>query len=120
MRYIGVTEGKIENLKKDGKMSISILIFIYTIHFAYLNKKNKQFLDSLMDKSLSFALNRYGFESNSVSFFILSFNLLVFILDFVYTWIYLFESGTRLFNKYTRRNVNNCNKSICNNSLHTG
>ena len=39
MCYIGVTEGKIENLKKDGKMSISILIFIYTIHFAYLNKK---------------------------------------------------------------------------------
>ena len=37
MCYIGVTEGKIENLKKDGKMSISILIFIYTIHFAYLN-----------------------------------------------------------------------------------
>ena len=73
-----------------------------------------------MDKSLSFALNRYGFESNSVSFFILSFNLLVFILDFVYTWIYLFEFGTRLLNKYTRRNVNNCNKCICNNSLHTG
>ena len=73
-----------------------------------------------MDKSLSFALNRYGSESNSVSFFILSFNLLVFILDFVYTWIYLFESGTRLFNNYTRRNVNNFNKPICNNSLHTG
>ena len=35
MCYIGVTEGKIENLKK-GKMRISILIFIYTIHFAYL------------------------------------------------------------------------------------
>ena len=35
MLYIGVTEGKIENLKKEGKMRISILIFIYTIHFAY-------------------------------------------------------------------------------------
>ena len=35
MCYIGVTEGKVENLKK-GKMRISILIFIYTIHFAYL------------------------------------------------------------------------------------
>ena len=34
--YIGVTEGKIENLKKECKMRISILIFIYTIHFAYL------------------------------------------------------------------------------------
>ena len=28
MCYIGVTEGKIENLKKEGKMRISILIFI--------------------------------------------------------------------------------------------
>ena len=36
MCYIGVTEGKIENLKKEGKMRISILIFIYTIHFTYL------------------------------------------------------------------------------------
>ena len=36
MCYIGVTEGKIENLKKEGKMRISILIFIYTIHLAYL------------------------------------------------------------------------------------
>ena len=31
MYYIGVTERKIENLKKEGKMRISILIFIYTI-----------------------------------------------------------------------------------------
>ena len=36
MWYIRVTEGKIENLKKEGKMRISTLIFIYTIHFAYL------------------------------------------------------------------------------------
>ena len=28
MCYTGVTEGKIENLKKEGKMRISILIFI--------------------------------------------------------------------------------------------
>ena len=45
--YIRVTEGKIENLKKEGKgkignlkkegkMRTSTLIFIYTIHFAYL------------------------------------------------------------------------------------
>ena len=33
MCYIGVTEGKIE---KEGKMSFSIVIFIYTIHLAYL------------------------------------------------------------------------------------
>ena len=36
MYYIGVTEGKNEKLKKEGKMRISILIFLYTIHFAYL------------------------------------------------------------------------------------
>ena len=36
MCYIRVTEGKIENLKKEDKMRLSTLIFIYTIHFAYL------------------------------------------------------------------------------------
>ena len=40
MCYIGVTE---EKLKKEGKMRISILIFIYTIHvyFAYLKVYTK-------------------------------------------------------------------------------
>ena len=32
---------KIENLKKEGKMRISILIFIYTMHFAYLRVYTK-------------------------------------------------------------------------------
>ena len=41
MCYIGVTEGKFENLKKEGKMRISTLIFIYTIHFAYLKVYTK-------------------------------------------------------------------------------
>ena len=36
MCYIRVTEGKIENLKKEGKIRISTLIFIYTVLFAYL------------------------------------------------------------------------------------
>ena len=36
MYYIRVTEGKNEKLKKEGKMRISILSFIYTIQFAYL------------------------------------------------------------------------------------
>ena len=36
MCYIRVTEGKMENLKKEGKMRISTLVFIYTIHFSYL------------------------------------------------------------------------------------
>ena len=41
MCSIGVTEGKIENVKKAGIMRISILIFIYTIHFAYLKVYTK-------------------------------------------------------------------------------
>ena len=64
-----------------------------------MNEKKIQFLNSQMDtcKRLSFALERCGFEFSSISFFLLSFNLLVFILDFVNTWIYLFESGIRLY-----------------------
>ena len=38
MCYIGVTEGKIE---KEGKISFSIFIFIYTIHLAYLKVYTK-------------------------------------------------------------------------------
>ena len=41
MCLIRMTEGKIENLKKEGKMRISTFIFIYTIHFAYLNVYTK-------------------------------------------------------------------------------
>ena len=37
----GVTEGNIENLKKESKMRISIIISIYTIHFAYLKVYTK-------------------------------------------------------------------------------
>ena len=37
MYYIGVTQGKNETLKKESKMRISILNFIYTIHSAYMN-----------------------------------------------------------------------------------
>ena len=38
MYYIGVTEGKNE---KEGKMSLSIFIFIYIIHLAYLKVNTK-------------------------------------------------------------------------------
>ena len=38
MGYIRVTEGK---FKKEGKMRISTLNFIYTIHFAYLKEYTK-------------------------------------------------------------------------------
>ena len=41
MSYLKVSEGKIENLKKEGKMRINTLIFIYTIHFAYLKEYTK-------------------------------------------------------------------------------
>ena len=36
MYYIRGKEGKNEKLKKEGKMKISILISIYTVHFAFL------------------------------------------------------------------------------------
>ena len=35
VHYKGVTEGNTENLKKEDKMRIRIIIFIYIIHFAY-------------------------------------------------------------------------------------
>ena len=38
MCYKGVIEGKIE---KEGKMSFSVIIFIYTIHLAYLKVYTK-------------------------------------------------------------------------------
>ena len=41
MYYIRVKEGKNEKLKKEGKMRISILIFIYTVHFATLKVYTK-------------------------------------------------------------------------------
>ena len=41
MYYIRATEGKNEKLKKEDKIRISILIFIYTIHFAYLKVYTK-------------------------------------------------------------------------------
>ena len=41
MYYIRVKEGKNENLKKEGKMRISILISIYTVHFSFLKVYTK-------------------------------------------------------------------------------
>ena len=41
MYYIRVKEGKNEKLKKEGKMRISILIPIYTVHFAFLKVYTK-------------------------------------------------------------------------------
>ena len=41
MYYIGVTEVNNENLKKEGKMKMSILNFIYTIHFDSLKEYAK-------------------------------------------------------------------------------
>ena len=41
MYNIRVKEGKNEKLKKEGKMRISILIFIYTILFAFLKVYTK-------------------------------------------------------------------------------
>ena len=75
-----------------------------------------------MDKRLSFTLKRCGFESSSISFFLLFLvaSLSVFVLDFSVHMDLFFESGIRLFNKYTRRNVKNFNNPKCNNTLHAG
>ena len=41
MCYVRVTEGKAKKFKKEGEMRISILIVIYTLHFAYLKVYTK-------------------------------------------------------------------------------
>ena len=41
MYSIRLKGGKNENLKKEGKMKISILISIYTVHFAFLKVYTK-------------------------------------------------------------------------------
>ena len=41
MYNIRATEGKNEKKKKEGKIRISIFIFIYKIHFAYLKVYTK-------------------------------------------------------------------------------
>ena len=41
MYYIREKEWKNENFEKEGKMSISILISIYTVHFAFLKMYTK-------------------------------------------------------------------------------
>ena len=41
MYYVREKEGKNENLKKEGKMKISILISIYTVEFAILKMYTK-------------------------------------------------------------------------------
>ena len=66
---IKVTEGKIENLKK-GKMRISTLVFIYTVHFAYLkvytkfhNPKSSSCLEN-SDKKRPYVLYRSDRRKN--------------------------------------------------------
>ena len=70
MCSIRVTEGKIENLKKEGKMLISTLTFIYTIHFAYLkvyakfhNPKSSSCLEN-SDKKRPYVLYRSDRRKN--------------------------------------------------------
>ena len=65
-----VTEGKIENLNKEGKMKINTLIFIYTIHFAYLkvytnfhNPKSSSCLEN-SDKKCPYVLYRSDRRKN--------------------------------------------------------
>ena len=63
MCYIRVTEGKIENLKKEGKMRISTLVFIYTIHFSYLKVRG------LSQKVVDFCYNTRLCVRNSMKLY---------------------------------------------------
>ena len=44
MYFIEVTDGKSENLKKEGKLSMDILIFINITHFPYLKVYTEHWL----------------------------------------------------------------------------
>ena len=84
-----------------------------------MNEKS-QYLNSLINKRLSFALKRYGFESSSIIFFFFFlFSLLVysslFLILCTHGNISLNLANVTSFSKYTRRNVNNFNKPKCNN-----
>ena len=59
-----------------------------------------QFLNVLLDKRPSFELKRCGFESHSGSFFLHSFNLLVFILDLC-THGYIYLNLTNVYSSNT-------------------
>ena len=69
---IGVTERKIE---KEGKMSFSIFIFIYTIHLAYLKVYTKfentgsNRNQEICDKNLK-TLAQIGIEKSATEIFI--------------------------------------------------
>ena len=74
----------------------------------YLNDRNLQFLDSLMDSRMSFALKRCGFESSSISVSFFFFFLSLFILC---TNEYI-NLNWHTFNKFTLSTVNNSYKPI--------
>ena len=57
VHFIGVTEGNIENLEKENKMRISILLFILIIHFFYLKVYTK-FENSCSNRSRKFCYKK--------------------------------------------------------------
>ena len=54
-------QGEMENLKKEGKMMVSILIFIYTIHFTYLRSDGRKKLKKKAKWTLAslFSITQY-------------------------------------------------------------
>ena len=69
--------------------------------------------DSLVDSRVFQHSKDVGSSPEALKYFFFHFSFrfasfFVFILDFVHNWIYLFESGMRLCNKYST--VNNFNK----------
>ena len=75
MYFIGVSEGKIEHLKKEGKLRISILIFTYTVHFAYLKVytkfyntgSNRSFFLLLISETTTYDLYRYQSKHDKIN-----------------------------------------------------
>ena len=114
MCYIRVTEGKIENLKKEGKMRISILIFMYTIHFAYLKvytqfQNPHQVVAEKTDKKHPYVLyrsDRRKIEKEGK----MSFSIFIFIYTIHLAYL-------KVYTKFENTDSNR-NREICNRNFH--
>ena len=87
MCFIGVTEGKIENLKKEGNLSVSILYFIYILHFAYLKVNTKFHKAIVAEKTLTKNVHMYfiGVTEGKIENLKKEGKMRIIILIFIYT-----------------------------------
>ena len=112
--YIRVTEGKIENLKEEGKMRISTLIFIYTIHFVYLKVYTKYIIlnqvvaEKILTKNVHMCyigVTKGKFEKEGK----MSFSIFIFMytIHFAYLKVY-----TKFENTGSNRNREICDRNF--------